>query len=299
MKEINTIALTNRLRVAEISLEMKRKNLNARAYKRIISAGDADTTRFAYPCFDCKLNQSNECTKPSRKNRMQLLDEDGNKPDFNPTSQYRPCTSCRRTSSDYMPDTWFEVFERPAFIYSEAAKQIKSFQTMYGSDNYRAKVYPRFSATVSDIERDLDLLERTEGFVPDVISIDYADIIKPEGAHANEAFVSLDDIWKSLAGMAARRHCLVVTASQSTTAGLSKKQQGQEDVKGWRDKIGHVDLMFALNQTGAEKKNGVMRINVIAHRHEEFHEDQFCYVLQNLNTGQVELDSMIGWGQDE
>jgi hypothetical protein len=42
-----------------------------------------------------------------------------------------------------------------------------------------------------------------------------------------------------------------------------------------------------------------MRLNVIAHRHEEYHENQFCHVLQQLNTGQVELDSMLTWGDGE
>ena len=71
---------------------------------------------------------------------------------------------------------------------------------------------------------------------------------------------------------------------------MVKQIHTSEDIR----KIAHGDLWIALNQTPWEKKAGVIRFGVIAHRHKEFLETESVTVLQNLSQGQVLLDSE--WG---
>jgi hypothetical protein len=62
----------------------------------------------------------------------------------------------------------------------------------------------------------------------------------------------------------------------------------------WR-KVANVDLMVAINQTEEEKRSGCIRVSVIAGREEEFDQKRSCIVLQNLELGQVCLDSEIAY----
>lgn len=290
MVEIAAIAVANHLKVAIISLEMKNTSVNERYYKRIASAGHSSIVNFAMPVFDCKLNQTGECEKPQRVNQHTVVVDDIRQ-EFDPASPYRPCTWCRdHEPIDYVFDTWWEMMERPKFSEEEVFKKVGAFKGMYG-DNIRLKCYPRFTATVDDIKRDLDILEKTDNFLPDVIIIDYADIIKPTSASGRTQDV--DEIWKELGGLAGTRNALVVTASQGRRDSIYKRSMTQADLAEWIGKLGHVDVMFALNQTKEEKRYGRMRIGLLAHRHQDFDEDIMCLVLQQLKLGQVELDSIM------
>ena len=160
-------------------------------------------------------------------------------------------------------------------------------------NSYRFKNYPRFSANTSDIIRDLDILEQTDNFVPDIIIIDYADILKAEDSGPSTGVAQLDDTWKSLSKLAGERYALVVTASQITRAGMDKKQVKVGDTALWVGKTAHLDVFGTLQQTSEEKKDGVMRVGLMAHRYRDFDENNNCMILQKLDYGQVCLDSEI------
>lgn len=290
MVELAALGVAHHLKVAIISLEMKNTSVNERYYKRIASAGHESIVMFAMPVFDCRLNQDGTCDRAERINREVVVVDDIRQ-DFDPANPYRPCTWCKdRDPGAYVFDTWWEMMERPKFNEENIFKKVKGFRSMYG-DNIRLKCYPRFTATVNDIKRDLDILEKTENFIPDMIIVDYADIIRPESDSGRTQDV--DAIWKQLGGLAGERNALVITASQGRRDAIYKKSMNQADLAEWIGKLGHVDVMFALNQTKEEKRYGRMRLGLLAHRHQDFDEDIMCLVLQQLKLGQVELDSIL------
>jgi replicative DNA helicase len=151
-------------------------------------------------------------------------------------------------------------------------------------------VFPAFAATVADIAAEIDALEYEYGFVPDVVVVDYADILAVENRNLSERG-NIDAIWKRLKGMAAERHMLVVTASQSNRGSIKKRTVDQTDTAEDIRKIAHVDVMISLNQQPDERDRGVMRLCVIAHRHREFSQNRQVQVLQQLGLGQPFLDS--------
>ena len=292
LQEIAVQALLKRLKVVYVSLEMKRRNLDKRLYRRLCAMAEGDRN-FIYPAFDCEKNQSGECKKPERKNRIRLLTDDDEIPEFDPESDYKPCCVCRKTNpKEYEFATWFESIKRPPISVSAIVKKTNSFKQMFGSNNLRVKTYPRFSASISDIKRDIDTLEVVEGFVADVIIIDYAQIIKPEGKFGKE-YEGYDIIWKQLSGLAEERHCLVATGSQVERGTITKAQIEQDGLAGWVGQLAHVDLMFALNQTKEEKRNKLIRVNMLVHREREIDEDTSCVLLQQLELAQPALDSEL------
>ena len=295
LQEVAIQGIIQRLRVTFISLEMKKKNINQRIYKRILAASEREG-RFIYPAFDCAYNQDGTCNMPERSCRVPLLTgmgDDARKPQYDPNieSDYVPCDHCRRTGQrGYSKETWFVTYTRPKLELSPLLSRVKGIENMYGGSRLRVKAYPRFSATLSEIERDLDFLEYTEGFISDIIIIDYADIVRPEMMRT-QTRDEINEIWMTLGGMAERRHALVFTGTQanreSDDARVLRQRHSADDIR----KMAHIDKMLGLNQTPEEKREGIMRISKIADRHSDSFEDEVCTVLQQLSTGQVLLDS--------
>lgn len=289
--EIAYHALTAKLKIAWFSLEMNEDTMERRIYKRLTAMNEYGG-EWAYPIFDCKSNQNNFCKKIERKNRIRLLDKEGNLPLFDQNSDYMVCDYCRRYKEDfqfYLPTTWWAVQKQSVDLNEQSIiKKARTFRKLYG-DNLRIMTYPAFSATFDDMIADLDNLEYTEGFVPDVILIDYIDIsareIKgDERADANEK-------WQRGKNLAGVRKALVINANQSNRDSIDKKSIGEKNTGEDIRKLAHVDALFTLNQTKEEKRQGIMRVETLIHRHEESTEKGQVIVLQSLKLGQPFLDS--------
>lgn len=281
-------ALTERAKTAFFSLEMGITECRMRLYNRIL--GNNVDGEFLIPVFDCKSNQLGLCTDPNRTNDVTL--RNSIKDPLTYKEGYAPCTFCRdRKKTLYLPETYFNKITVPKITMKQRIKGVESFEKMYGNNMFY-KVYPRFSAGVDDIRRDLDILEQRENFIPDVVVVDYADILKPSKHLAKaDPRHGIDDIWKNLAALASERQVAVITASQGNRSSLKKVQKEESDLAEWIGKLGHVDIFGAINQTDIEKKKGVMRFSLLAHRHKEFNPRDNVIILQHLPTGQALLDS--------
>jgi intein/homing endonuclease len=282
-------ALLNKLNVAFISLEMNEVQIKDRFYRRISGVGLEE--QYLFPMFDCLYNQVGTCTKPQRENRIALKKKPEDIIRFKEIEGYKPCSYCREGGQKfYKPEVWFESIKTPLFSMKSIQQKVKAFSLMFGN-RLRIKAYPRFSASIDDISRDLDVLEHLEGFIPDVIFVDYATILRPGRFAGKEKREIIDEIWMTLARMASERHCLVVSATQGTRGSIKKHLMEEEDIAEWIGILAHVDVFIALSQTPIEKEKGVIRFNVLEHRHKKFIPDKSVMVLQHLETGQTYIDS--------
>jgi hypothetical protein len=100
-----------------------------------------------------------------------------------------------------------------------------------------------------------------------------------------------DQSWMALAKLGGIKQALVIAPTQVTKEALESEQTRQRHTARWSGKLGHVDAMMAISQTPEEKEQGIQRISLMLHRHEEFFEEASCIILQNLNVGQAHLDS--------
>jgi replicative DNA helicase len=286
LNEFAVIAALSSLRVAYFSLEMSAVDVRKRLYQRLTGTSD-NSGLTIFPCFDCKKNQNGSCTNPQRVNKYPFKGEKTGK-------NYKPCSICRtieENKKDYEVAIWREEINVPKLSTALVHEKIAALQKI-GKVNIWLKTKPRFSAAVKDIEADLDNLEISNSFIPDVIIIDYADILQAD----DNTLVGVqkeDEVWMALARMATKRNALVITATQLNKDALSAKQISVSHTAKWIGKLAHIDVMLALNQTPEEKAIGLMRMSVIEHRHKRFIETQNCYILQNLSVGQPNLDSYM------
>lgn len=293
LEDSGLVGITQAKRVAFISCEnIEEKNFE-RMYKRITATGDKEGN-FLYPVFDCAHNQHGNCDLPERTNRHQLIEGEGeDRPEFDGRMPYRPCTACRNVNNqNYIKATWFTLLSRPVFEEEHVTREITGFDKLYGH-MLRVRTYPRFSANLDIINRDLDLLEKKEGFVPDIIIIDHMDALLPEPGSPPTGYEKEDISWKTVSRMGGERSALVLTATQVTGEGQEANLLRTRHTARWGGKIGHVDGMLTLNQNATEKRNGVMRIGMKAFRDLEFDEERTVTLLQKFQIGQFHLDSQM------
>lgn len=282
-------AVMERKKTAIFSLEMDKQRIRDRIYKGLTSTGE-ENKEYIFPCFDCVKNQNGSCNKAVRTNDIPLYTADNKKPQFHKDNPYAVCVACRGTK-DYVPGYWFSSIRRNRIRLRETEKFMTTFDQGFGH-SLMIHSYPANSANLQRIKADLDVLENAHNFIPDVIIIDYADILAPEDSRITGRD-RLDETWKALKNLSDSRHCLVVTASQANRASFKKKFVTQTDIAEDIRKLAHVDIMMSLNQTRFEKRASIMRVNLIAERDGDFDEYASCFVLQQLALGQVMIDSEI------
>lgn len=138
-------------------------------------------------------------------------------------------------------------------------KQVRS------TDSYiRLSAHHNSSLTVQQIETLIQTWSR-DGWVPDVIIIDYADILAPP-AGARDEREEINTNWKHMRRLSQRYHCLVVTATQTDAASYDASLIKKKHFSGDRRKHDHVTAMVGLNQSHAEYDDEIMRLNYLDRR---------------------------------
>ena len=299
LAEIMVQALFNKLRVLYVSFEMTKNDLQERVYTRLVGlpmvAGP-----IVYPVLDCKRNQLGTCKKkakwvPDRANDPVLMEsEEQDKPTLelaNP--KYRPCTYCRdNNKKGYEPEYWFVSKNYIKVLNTKTIEnKLKIIKKRFG-DNLRFKIYPSNTASMSDILDDMDTLEINEGFIPDVLITDYADLMRPDfDLIGDEERSAINNVWRAHKKVAQLRNCLVCTVTQSGRKTIDAKNVRAKDAADEIRKMAHVNIMAALSQTEEEKKEGLMRFGIAEHRHRKFIESNQVTVLECRELGLAMIDS--------
>jgi hypothetical protein len=155
----------------------------------------------------------------------------------------------------------------------------------------RIESRPTNTFAVSQLEEYITLLEKEDGCIPEVIVVDYADLLR-SGYKGFEERHRLNSIWADLRRLSLQLDCAIITASQSGRSTL----KGDRDVSGSdvaedSRKIAHVTKMMTLNQSKEEKADGIMRVESEIQRDGAATYGQVV-CLQALDIGQVCVDSI-------
>lgn len=181
-----------------------------------------------------------------------------------------------------------KIISRKAVSIAQVESKQKNLRRLFRGGDIRILAVPAYSLTVEALDTKLDKLEQEEKYIPDVIIVDYADIMAPSDK-GNDYRNQLDGIWKRLRGMAQKRKAVVFTASQSGRASINKDADSQDIAEDIR-KLAHITSMVSLNQTQEEKQNGIIRLKQLAVREgqAEFRE---AVCTQCLSIGRIVTDS--------
>lgn len=135
---------------------------------------------------------------------------------------------------------------------------------------------PNSTTRVADIDADIQQLIK-EGWVPDVIVVDYMDILAAESSTAEDYRHTINESWKAMRRLSQKYHCLVVTATQADAASYEVKTLRRSNFSEDKRKFSHVTGMVGINQTEEEKRVGVYRLNWVIRRESDFLESKCIY----------------------
>jgi len=142
----------------------------------------------------------------------------------------------------------------------------RKLRKRFGQEMLVVKEFPMGVTKVSQIERHIKMLER-KGFYPDVVFIDYAGLLLPDGETADgrsrsddSRYEEVGSIYVELRSMAQRLKLLVWTAHQGNRSSMGKKLVTMKDLAESFKPAMHSDLLLAICQTEQEQLREKARI---------------------------------------
>ncbi len=278
--------------------DLSRRQINTRMYTRVSGKGVMD--KFCgeqiFPIIDCKHNQNDTCSKSIRTCNVPLM-ENMNGDEMigidlidQCNEGYRPCSSCRGKRC-FEPSHWYVKKDLgDPLTWSEARRNNLAFAKRYKGKKFKLICYPNYSLSIRDLDNQLHIWQDSEGFVPDLIAIDYADILAPE-RELHSRREEINETWMAMRRMSQERHCLVLTVTQTDAGSYDQKVIKMTNFSEDKRKLSHVNAMYSLNQTPLEKYNRIWRLGKVVVREDECDIFDMAKVLQGLQIGRTILDS--------
>ena len=298
------MALTQKKNVLFFSLEMSEEEINERFTSMMLGKERTRNNKpvdYWVPVFDCLLNQNGECNKRDCPTPGVSIMKGKNLPRYENTPDHVPCTACRfLEKSDFIQATWMVRETRDPLKHSETFKSVSGLKRHFSLDKLRVFTYGLGTASVQDIEADLDELEHREGWLPDVICIDYADLLKHNTTYREKRH-QIGSIWENLSRIAKMRKILIFTASQGNRGSASKSKLATSDVSEDWSKVMIVDGLIGINSDNSEEelvaKDSYWNrhsLQWLAHRYKKhLNPWQSCLILHQFDLGQPVVDSEI------
>jgi replicative DNA helicase len=174
----------------------------------------------------------------------------------------------RRLISQYTQVSQKEFLDR----ITEITKQYETLKMITDSELI-VKSYPPNYANIHMLEAHAEEIFATSNKKPDVIIIDYTNILAPlKNISSENTYVRVKTLFEETRALAIQLNIPIVTAAQINRGGMDEKNGGTKKVvtgANISDSLGigmTVDAHFVINQTGTEKDDGVMRLFVDKNR---------------------------------
>jgi len=258
------------------------------------------------PTRDCILNQLNDCDRKERecdfgvfeslnKDEVHQLTKEQIIEAYEDMPDYTPCYNCKVYDKYRLGAVWVRKVNKKEPLDTQEA--IQAIEQFFVKNKRRLKISTHANSTlsISDIEDILDKWEDAENFTPDIILIDYADILR--STSTGDVRQSQNEIWKGLRKLSQthRRGVLpiVVTPTQADSKSYSTNLLSLDNFSEDKRKYGHVTAFYGLNidKEGREKELGLLRINELIIREGAFSNNNHVTILQNLRQGRPVIAS--------
>lgn len=148
--------------------------------------------------------------------------------------------------------------------------RLKIFQKKFDKSQLIIKEFPTGQLTVNDIRALLVQLKLHYDFNPDVIIVDYLELLRPN-RNIDAEYQAQERIAQELRGLAVEQNCLVWTATQTNRMGKKVPIITDAELGDSYGKIRPADWAISLNQTQEEYDKGRLRAYVVKARDSKQH----------------------------
>ena len=127
----------------------------------------------------------------------------------------------------------------------------------------KVKEFPSGKTTLDTIEQHIEQLKTQYEFIPDIIFIDYIDLLKNS---ARDRLEGTEDIYTSIRGLARELGLPIVTPSQANRTGANSEIIEGSNIAGSYSKLMIGDIVVSLARNRNDKLNGTGRWHVMKNR---------------------------------
>tara|TARA_R110000737_G_scaffold342841_1_gene368106 strand:+ start:40 stop:1329 length:1290 start_codon:yes stop_codon:yes gene_type:complete len=143
--------------------------------------------------------------------------------------------------------------------------RFKAFKNAYPGSDLVIKEFPTSQGTVNTIRNLLVQLKNYDEFVPDLLIVDYLELLRPT-REIQQEHTAQQRIAEELRGVAMENNILCWTATQTNRMGRKVKVITDTELGDSYGKIRVCDFAISLNQTEEEYDEGTMRCYVMKSR---------------------------------
>ena len=153
---------------------------------------------------------------------------------------------------------------RHVLTAERAIKGVADWLKTYDSvGKMRISVYANSTQSVSGVNAILDEWA-LEGWIPDFVVLDYADLLKPE--IKGEVRHQIDEIYRQLRKLSQVRKCCLITATQATRGSAQQPFMSRDLISEAKSKLAHVTACLGLHSNMKEMESNVIKINHVVRR---------------------------------
>ena len=246
------------------------------------------------PILDCLENQLDTCDREEREGLGGIFEaeEERNFSTLQEAAKVNPDYKVCRNCKEITGAPWLRLNPSTTpLTWKEAYKATRKWRMKY-KKQFRLSTYANETLCVSEMNTKMDTWEKQEDFIPDVILLDGADLLTSDPDMRGIDWRNRQNmIWQRLRAMSQQRHCLVITVTQAAASSYGKELISLMDFSEDKRKYGHVTALYGLNHTDEEKRIGIMRINAIVVREDDFDSNKPVHILRRLQIGRPVLES--------
>jgi replicative DNA helicase len=174
-------------------------------------------------------------------------------------------------------DTWFAAEKYTAVKHGNMDElryhRLVTEFAHYGRCLVTRGLTEKWSHTITDIEAELEALKRQNGWKPDLVIVDYADLVRGREGPYHQDWISQRDSIRDLKTLSQRGYA-IWTASQpqrpdTKTWDTKESLLKSASIAGGYEKIRAVDFVGSINRTIEEKAAGTARLLAELYRDNE------------------------------
>ena len=147
------------------------------------------------------------------------------------------------------------------YVDEAVEAKLKKHLTLNAQLGGSVKIYyfGRNTMTPQMLRNHMDFVESIDNFKPDLLIVDYGDLLKPPKSYDSKRF-ELSDIYAELVNIAKERNIPTWSASQTNRDAFNKEEIRMEDMGEDIGKVQIADVIIGVCQTEEEERNSKMRL---------------------------------------
>ena len=160
-------------------------------------------------------------------------------------------------------DSWFS-----GMAIDDVAKDREKVRSAIGEQakgRFIIKEWPTKRATVDTIRSHCQRLIQTKDFKPDVIIVDYPDLLRSIKSYGEKRH-ELEGNYEELRGLAQELNCVMIVADQTNRGGLDLELVTISNIAEAYSKATVCDLILTISRTAEDKMNGTGKLFIAKSR---------------------------------